>query len=283
MAILPKKKLPLLEVAEFENFRAMLTLAKEQAGDTIAVKYKERGTVRSVTYNELLSNVETLGTALSTLEGGLDVIAIIGENSARYVTVLMTSLCSGGVVVPIDKDLPFAEIVNILNHSGCTTVFFDKGLAESFAAAKDLSTVKNKVCFQLKEHEEHDGIRSYTALFEKGQEALEENNTDFISLAPADKRLCMLLYKAGSTDSLKGIMISQFALRSAIIGSLQLVNPGKRCLSVLSYDRTFELVHGLLSSLHSHATVCIGDGKLALQQNLQEDKPYYLILPTLDV
>jgi hypothetical protein len=43
MAILQKKKLPLLEVAEFDNFRTMLTLAKEEAGDSIAIKYKERG------------------------------------------------------------------------------------------------------------------------------------------------------------------------------------------------------------------------------------------------
>ena len=99
MALLPKKKLPLLEVADFENFRAMLTLAKEEDGDTIAVKYKERGAVRTATYNELLSNVDALGTALSTLEGGLDAIAVIGDNSYRYITVLMTALCGNGVVI----------------------------------------------------------------------------------------------------------------------------------------------------------------------------------------
>lgn len=284
MALLPKKKLPLLEVADFENFRAMLTLAKEEDGDTIAVKYKERGAVRTATYNELLSNVDALGTALSTLEGGLDAIAVIGDNSYRYITVLMTALCGNGVVIPIDRELPFAEIVNILNHSECTTVFFDKDFLESFTeGGRDLTTVKNKVCFQIKEHEATAEVLSYTALLEKGQEALQQDNTAYISLVPSDKHLSMLLYKTGSADSLKGIMISQFALRSAIIGSLQLVNPGKRCLSVLSYDRTFELVHGLLSSFHSHATVCVGDGKRAFQKNLQEYKPDYLILPPLYV
>ena len=284
MAILQKKKLPLLEVAPFDNFRTMLTLAREEAGDSIAVKYKEKGAVRSITYGELASNVDALGTALSTLEEGLSAVAVIGDNSYRYITVLMTALSSNGVVIPIDKELPFAEIANILNHSGCTTVFFDKTFLESCTDnAKALTTVKNMVCFQLKDHEATEKVLSYNALLELGQEALQEGLTEFVSLSPADKRLCMLLYKTGSTDSLKGIMISQQGLRAAVIGSMQLVDAGKRCLSVMSFDRTFELVHGLLSSLHAHATICIGDGKRMFQKNLQEYKPDYLILPPLYV
>ncbi|MBP3322043.1 MAG: AMP-binding protein [Clostridia bacterium] len=284
MAIMQKKKLPLLEVAEFVNFRDMLTQAKEQAGDTIALKYRERSTVRDITYTELCGRVDALGTALSSMEGGLGAVAVIAENSHRYVTVIMTTLASNGVIIPIDKELPFAEIVNILNHSDCTTLFFDKTYLEAVKEnEKALQGVKNKICFQLKEHEAEGGILSYASVMDKGQELLEEGNEKYLSLAPADKRLCMLLYKAGSTDSLKGIMISQFALRSAIIGSMQLVNPGKRCLSVLSYDRTFELVHGLLCSLHAHATVCINESNRAFQKNLREYKPDYLILPPLYV
>lgn len=266
------------------NFRDMLTQAKEQAGDTIAIKYRERSTVHDVTYTELYGRVNALGTALSALDGGLGSVAVIGENSHRYITVIMTVLASDGVIVPIDKELPFAEIVNILNHSDCTTLFFDKSYLESVKEnEKALQGVKNKICFQLKEHEEEDGITAYSALIEKGQELLEKGNEDYISKAPADKRLAMLLYKAGSTDSLKGIMISQLALRSAIISSMQLVNPGTKCLSVLSYDRTFELVHGLLCSLHAHATVCINESKRAFQKNLREYKPDFLILPPLYV
>ena len=288
MAIMQKKKLPLLEVAEFVNFRDMLTQAKEQAGDTIAIKYRERSTVHDVTYTELYGRVNALGTALSALDGGLGSVAVIGENSHRYITVIMTVLASDGVIVPIDKELPFAEIVNILNHSDCTTLFFDKSYLESVKEnEKALQGVKNKICSQLTltmlQSLQEGGITAYSALVEKGQELLEEGNEDYISNAPADKRLAMLLYKAGSTDSLKGIMISQLALRSAIISSMQLVNPGTKCLSVLSYDRTFELVHGLLCPLHAHATVCINESKRAFQKNLREYKPDFLILPPLYV
>ncbi|MBP3322488.1 MAG: AMP-binding protein, partial [Clostridia bacterium] len=113
MSILQKKKLPLLEVAEFDNFRTMLTKAQEQAGDNIAIKYRERSTVRDITYTELCGRVNALGTALSSMEDGLGAVAVIGENSHRYITVIMTTLASNGVIIPIDKELPFAEIVNI--------------------------------------------------------------------------------------------------------------------------------------------------------------------------
>ncbi|MBQ7847422.1 MAG: AMP-binding protein [Clostridia bacterium] len=284
MAILQKKKLSLFDVTEFDNFRTMLTLAKEEAGDTIAIKYKERGSIRDVTYNELLGRVNALGTALSHLDGGLGTVAILGENSPRYITVLLSVLCSQGVAVPLDTELPFAEITNILNHCEATTVFCDKTFLEQFEQhRKELPNLKNLICFQTKEHEETEAVLSYSALLERGANTLLEGDFSYCTMTPADKRMCLLLYKAGSIDSLKGIMISQFALRSAIIGSMQLVKPGSRCMSVLSFDRTFELVHGLLSSLHGHATICINESKRTFQKNIQEYKPDFIILPPLYV
>ena len=43
-------------------------------------------------------------------------IAIIGENSYKWLTTYLTVLKSKGVFVPIDKELTIKEVINVLKH-----------------------------------------------------------------------------------------------------------------------------------------------------------------------
>ena len=100
----------------------------------------------------------------------------------------------------MDWELPFVEIINILNHSDCDTVFFDSAYTELFLEnKKQLPKLKNYICLQMKEHEEHDGICSYDRLVEKGQTALAAGEEAFLSLLPGEKDDRLIFYKNGST------------------------------------------------------------------------------------
>ncbi len=286
MAILPlpKKKQALYEVTPFSSFREMLEIARTEAGDTIAIKYKEKSIRRDVTYNELVNRVDVLGTALADLEGGLGHVAILGENSFRWISVYLTVLCSDGAVIPMDSELPFSEIINILNHSDTTTVFFDKTFLEYFKENKALlPNVKNYVCLNLRASEAEDGILSYDALVEKGAAALSEGDERFLHTRAAGGVLKMLIYHSGSLDGLCAVMLTQDNLINEVKSILALTPFYKRTLSVVPYYKSMELVTCLLSSFHSHATVCIGDGYKQFQKNLLEYQPDYLFLPPLYV
>lgn len=285
MAIsLPKKKLALNDVKEFDSFRTMLNIAREEAGETVALKYKKNGAVHDVTYNELCNRVDALGTAMMTLPDGLSRVAVIGEGGAQSICSILTVLCSEGTVVPIDRNLPFDFILGIIAHSECTSVLFDRSLASMFEEkAAELPFVKNLICFDLPPHEQKGVVLSYKALVEKGESLLANDCTDFTILAPKGERCCMILYKTGEIDSLKGVTFSQSALRDAVIGTLQQASPRKKCLSVLSYDKPSVLVDGLLCTLHLHKTVCIGEGAKNFLKNLQYHKPDYILLPPLYV
>ena len=43
-------------------------------------------------------------------------VAVIGDNCYKYVTVYLTVLKSKGVIVPIDKELPVYDIINVLDN-----------------------------------------------------------------------------------------------------------------------------------------------------------------------
>ncbi len=283
MTILPKKKLPLYEVENFNNFRQMLDFAKEKAGDTIAVKYKEWSAVHDVTYNELSNRVDALGTSLSGLDGGLGHVAIVGENSYNWICACLTVLCSQGAAVPVDRELPFEKIIEILNQCDCTTVFFDRSFEESFEKnLKYLPKIKNYICFQLRAHEENGWARSYESLVYQGEMALHEGCTLYTSLEPSDEETRMLMCTRGKEGDLRVAMLSQFSLRSATVGVLQLAPMRERCVSVLPYDRPLVLVSGLLGAFHSHTTVCIGADSENLLKHLQCYKPEDVFLSELE-
>ena len=284
MTIFPKRKPSLYEVKDYDDFRAMLEDAVRTSGDTIAVKYKKNNSSHDVTYNELLSIVNALGTGLTSLPGEEKRVAVVCPNGFHFIAVMMCALCSNGVFIPVDAALPFVEIVNILNHSDCDTLFIDKSFLPAYLESrKNLPKIKSAVCFSLKEHEEKEGVYSYSGVIERGQTALAGSNESYLSLKPAGNAVRLLFYKSGSTDSLRGVMLTQDAVMSAVKGFLQLTSLEGRGLSVMPFNRPFELVCDLLASFYSCATVCINNSLKNFQKDLTSYSPEYMFLPPLYV
>ncbi len=53
-------------------------------------------------------------------------IAVIGENSYNWLTVYLSVLKSNGVIVPIDKELPLKDIINVLENSDSEVLFYSE-------------------------------------------------------------------------------------------------------------------------------------------------------------
>lgn len=112
------KELKYYDVQKVNTIKQLLEMAVEQAGDKIAFKYKEgKDKVKDVTYKEFQEDTFELGTALNSINMADKHVAVIGDNSYKYVTVYLTVLKSKGVIVPIDKELPVYDIINVLNDS----------------------------------------------------------------------------------------------------------------------------------------------------------------------
>lgn len=286
MTLFQKKKPSLYDVPSYYGFRQMLCARAEENGDSIAVKYKTKNTHHDVTYTELLSKVDALGTGLMRLPSPPKRAAVVASDGFPGLLSILTLLCSDAVVLPIDASLPFSSQIGILNHSDCDAVFFEKSLLPEFTAhRKALPRLKTFICIGLKEHEEdaENGVFSFTAISERGSGAQCEGDESFSSLVPEGEDDKLLLYKNGGVDTLLGVVFSLGALNSAARGFLQLNVLEGRCLSVLPFDHPFELCCCLLSSLYSGATLCLGSGLKSFGRELAEYAPDYLMLPPLYV
>ena len=102
------KKIEYNKVVKFDTLKEMMELSVKDAAKQVAFKYrdeKEKDKIVDVTYEEFQNDTFYLGTALSNVNMADKHIAVIGDNSYKWLTVYLTVLKSDGVIVPIDKEL----------------------------------------------------------------------------------------------------------------------------------------------------------------------------------
>ena len=272
------KKMKLNEVTMISSIKEMLNMAVKEDGDKIAFQYREEnGEIVKVTYKEFNQDTEEIGTALASLGMQDKHIAMIGENSYKWLTVYLSVLKSTGVFVPIDKELTVEGIINVLKHSDSEVLFYSKKYEQWLPKIKE--EVPNVKFFIGLDKEEHNGNElSYKIFKENGKKVLEQGSTIYTDLKDDENKLKLLVYTSGTTGNPKGVMLTEHNLISVVNYGLQVADIKTKCLSVLPYHHTYEAVAGILVALHKRACICINDSLKNVLKNLQLYKPDYIYL-----
>ena len=268
------------DVVRISSIKEMLNLAVKDAGDKNAFEYRDENNhekIVKVTYKEFVKDTEELGTALASLGMQNKHIAIIGENSYKWLTVYLTVLKSTGVFVPIDRELPCKDIINVLKHSDSEVLFYSEKYEKWIDEIKE--NVPNIKFFIGLNRKKHNGnILSYDIFKENGKNVLEQGSKIYTELENDENKLKLLVYTSGTTGAPKGVMLTEHNLISVIYYGLQVADIGQKCLSVLPYHHTYEAVAGILVELHKHSTICINDSLKNVLKNLQLFKPDFIYL-----
>ncbi len=268
------------DVVKISSIKEMLNLAVKDAGDKNAFEYRDENNhekIVKVTYKEFVKDTEELGTALASLGMQNKHIAIIGENSYKWLTVYLTVLKSTGVFVPIDRELPCKDIINVLKHSDSEVLFYSEKYEKWIDEIKE--NVPNIKFFIGLNRKKHNGnILSYDIFKENGKNVLEQGSKIYTELEYDENKLKLLVYTSGTTGTPKGVMLTEHNLISVIYYGLQVADIGQKCLSVLPYHHTYEAVAGILVELHKHSTICINDSLKNVLKNLQLFKPDFIYL-----
>lgn len=268
------------DVVKISSIKEMLNLAVKDAGDKNAFEYRDENNhekIVKVTYKEFVKDTEELGTALASLGMQNKHIAIIGENSYKWLTVYLTVLKSTGVFVPIDRELPCKDIINVLKHSDSEVLFYSEKYEKWIDEIKEnVPNIKFFIGLNRKKHNEN--ILSYDIFKENGKNVLEQGSKIYTELEDDENKLKLLVYTSGTTGAPKGVMLTEHNLISVIYYGLQVADIGQKCLSVLPYHHTYEAVAGILVELHKHSTICINDSLKNVLKNLQLFKPDFIYL-----
>ncbi len=277
-----KNNYPLYDNIEFNNIRHLLeyTTALE---DKAAFKYRYKKEIIEVSYKEFKNEVETLGKALAGLNLDLGHIAILGENSYRWINIYLSLLVTRATVVPVDRELPQDEMLNVLISSDSEVIFYSNAF-ESFIRENEdkLTKVKKFISFEswtpIEEGEEFNKEDRYLKLFDLYSYSKEVDNSVYENIELKKEDVKLLVYTSGTTDVAKGVMLTSGNITSMIYGGLSLANLEGTCLSVLPYHHTYASVVDILGALKSHVTICINENIRAVPINLKDFKPDYLFL-----
>ena len=265
-------------VEKFDDLRDMVNKAANAVPDRIAFQYKTgKDAITSHTYKEFRQHISYLGTALKSLGMEDKHINIIGDNSYQWILTYLASLLSSGVCAPVDKELPMADIINVVNHSDGAILFYAKKFEAKFMENRD--EFKNIKYFVGFDREEDEGdFLSFEKLMQKGKEIYDSGDHSYDELPIEDGALKLLTYTSGTTGVAKGVMLSHHNLASCVYYGMHVSNVYTQTVSVLPYNHCYEAVCGILVGIHSHATLAINSSLLQVLSNIQHFKPDYMFL-----
>lgn len=274
------KVTPLNEVSKIDRIVDIITQAEAECPEKIAYKYKNaKQEVVEVTYKAFGEDVRALGSALADLGVDKEHIAIVAENSYNWINVYLSVLCSRGVYLPVDKELPSEDMFYVLNNGDAKILFYSKRFEKLFQEKRsELTGVQYFIGFDREEDEGE--FLSFTKLMEKGRKLLAEGYTEYTSnMTSSDpEALKLLVYTSGTTGIAKGVMLSEKNLVCEVYHGLQVADILTVGLSVLPYHHTYEAVVGILVYLHRHAVTCINDSLAAILKNLKTYQPDFIYL-----
>lgn len=269
---------------QFDSIIAMLrNRAKKYANNPAYMfRRKPNAEVMIRTYQDLITDIDSTGTALLARGFKGEHIAVMGENSYEW-AVAYNAACSGvGVIVPLDRMLPENEVISLIDRSRSSCLFITPKLlpiAEAAAKTNDtlrLIVVMDQVVPDNKAVELPADERYilYSDLMTEGSNLVIDGDRSFIDAKIDPDVMAIILFTSGTTAASKGVMLSHRNIVNNLYGiasALELY-PGERALSVLPLHHTFETTTGMYAMLYFGVCICFMDGLRYLANNLVEWK-----------
>lgn len=229
-----------------------------------------------ISYEKFREDVLNLGTGLEKLLNlkGKPVI-IIGENTYYWYVSYMTMLCSEGIAVPIDKELPANEIENVIKRSKASAVIYSKKKEEVIKKVKDnLPEVEYFIEMNL-ECEIKDKDVGIEYVIAKGAEYRKAGVKDFENIKIDSEQFKVLIFTSGTTSQSKGVMICNRNLAQNInaISAYVHLTEEDRLFSILPLHHTYESTVGFLLPMAVGGSIVVCEGLKYIIPNLKETHP----------
>lgn len=254
-----------------KNLREMLYRSAENYGDRIAYKIRDgKNAYKLYTYTDVKNMVNALGTKFIDMGLKNKRIAIISENRFEWEVSYFSVVCGTGIVVPIDKALPYNELCSVIERSEAEVVVFSEKYTEDFLKIKELNNkLQYLVCMESVERE---GVLNFTNLIEDGEKLLEKGDTRFLDAEIDSEIMNMMLFTSGTTADSKIVALSHRNLCANLLDLEKTldIDCNDVFLSVLPIHHVFECMAGFLLPLYNGAQITFCDGIRHVAENLKE-------------
>ncbi len=257
------KPYPFYEMPGVKTIKELVHYGVSHYAEQKLVDYKVGKSLRSKTYGQFDRDVQALGTYLYS--NGLQQckIALLGENSYDWFMSFIAILNGGNVCVPLDKEMPWSDLVHFVTVCKCKAVIYSDTYAdviEKFKESDALSTVQYipmadlPRCVFVGEDLLDDGQRAYTDA----------------TVRPED--LACIVFTSGTTGKSKGVMLTHANLTSDVVSTCACARGGNTVI-VLPFNHTFSWASALFAAFLMGASGYICSDLKNVVGDFQKYKP----------
>ena len=203
-------------------------------------------------------------------------VIIIGENTYHWYVSYMAMLCGSGIAVPVDKELPENEIINVINRSKATAVIYSTKKKEVLEKIRDSKATKAKYFIQMNSDNELKGNSvGLNYLIKQGNILLNNGNDNYSKIEIDPEEFKVLIFTSGTTSNSKGVMICNKNLAQNInaITAYVKIYESDRLMSMLPLHHTYESTIGFLYPFAMGASISVCQGLRYIVSDLKETKP----------
>ena len=186
--------------------------------------------------------------------------AILGGNSAAWLTLFFCVCCSGSVAVPLHLATKDDELFFCIQKADCSILYYDRSCEKRAAA--------------IREHFPSLQLREF-------HEVLSElRDTPVAELAPLEPDApCAFFFTSGTLSMPKCVMLTNrnFGTQVTAVMNAISLSSDDVSLSVLPPSHTFEISTNITGALHCGGTLYINSSIRNMKRDLREIRPTIII------
>lgn len=237
-----------------------------------------------ISYARLKDDINALGTYMIKKLDLKDCnVAVIGESSYKWYETYMAVACGVGVIVPLDKELPANEILNLMQRSEAKCIVYSSRKKEMIEEIRE-SLPKGTVFIDMDKEKSDKLSLSYDEIISKGKQIIQKGDNSYAEIKIDREVMCTLLFTSGTTSEPKGVMLSHKNLVTNIYACYKIVPNfcNYTSLSILPIHHTYEFTLDYLHMTAVGATVAICEGIKYVTKDIKTIKPdFILAVPAL--
>ena len=245
-------------------------------GERTAYMWCEHKEDKTITYNELCDWVKNTAAGITSMGLAGKTIGIIGDTSPYWITTYLAVLASGGIAVPLDRELAASELNGFLNTVDASALFFSSSLKEKYEELASLSPERTYVVMG-------DAIEGCTGFFDVMEKGKETPDYEYPEQRDVES-VCEYLFTSGTTGTSKCVMLCEKNIFSVVNAACSTVDfsTDDVLVSVLPIHHTYELAI-ILCELDYGMKIGINDSLRNVIPNFKKYQPTGLVLVPLFV
>ena len=274
-------------IYEFDNLYDGVVKQAERYGDKSRYIYKVHKEERHFTFNDMLTHVNYLSSAMTSLGVAGKFVGVTGDTHPHYVATYLATVSSGGVIVPLDRDISSEQFAGFVAMCDIELFVYTYSMHAKISALYDkMPSVRYFVCIDYEGEPLQDPrFMTYDAFLEIGKNAYEAGDRTAENYVVDKDKLCTILFTSGTTGTSKGVMLCQRNLITSAIDSVSIIATTEKdsFVSVLPIHHAYEFTCSHLALPNTGAQTVINDSIKNTLRNFGQYKPNALLLVPLYV